>query len=108
LFASAFLLCGSCLGPHFSPALCVFSRFRIAPSAMPTIAVVDDDRDILDLVRTMLETEGYQVVTFCDGAAALEALRVRSPSLVILDIKMPQMDGMELLRRLRNISEIPV
>ena len=75
---------------------------------MPTIAVVDDDRDILDLVRTMLETEGYQVVTFRDGAAALEALRVRSPNLVILDIKMPQMDGMELLRRLRTISEIPV
>ena len=76
--------------------------------AAPTIAVVDDDRDILDLVETMLEMEGHQVITFDSSPAALEALRVKSPDLVILDIKMPEMDGMELLRQFRAKSRAPV
>jgi two-component system response regulator ChvI len=76
--------------------------------AAPTIAVVDDDPDILDLVRTMLETEGHQVTTFDSAQAALEALRAKSASLVILDIKMPEMDGIELLRQLRLKSRVPV
>src|SRR5262249_5905722 len=74
----------------------------------PTIAVVDDDHDILDLVETMLEMEGHQVITIDSGPAALEALRAKSPDLVILDIKMPEMDGMELLRQLRLKSRVPV
>jgi two-component system response regulator ChvI len=73
-----------------------------------TIAVVDDDEDILDLVKTMLETEGHQVMTFHSGLAALEGLGARSPNLIILDIKMPEIDGMELLRRLRRKSQVPV
>jgi two-component system, OmpR family, response regulator ChvI len=77
-------------------------------AAMPTVAVVDDDRDILDLVETMLEMEGHRVITFDSGLAALEALRAKSPDLVILDIKMPEMDGMELLRQLRLRSQVPV
>src|SRR5580704_14811635 len=81
---------------------------RLSRTAMPTVAVVDDDRDVLDLVKTMLEMEGHQVVTFDSALTALEALRARSPNLVILDIKMPEMDGMELLRRLRLKSHIPV
>ena len=76
--------------------------------AAPTIAVVDDDPDILDVVETMLEMDGHQVVTFASGLAALEALRAKSPDLVILDIKMPEMDGMELLRQLRLQSRVPV
>jgi len=76
--------------------------------AAPTVAVVDDDRDILDLVETMLEMEGHQVITFDSGPAALEALRARSPDIFILDIKMPEMDGIELLRRLRLKSRAPV
>jgi two-component system, OmpR family, response regulator ChvI len=74
----------------------------------PTIAVVDDDHDILDLVETMLEMEGHQVVTFDSGRTALDSLRAKSPDLVILDIKMPGMDGIELLRQLRLKSRVPV
>jgi two-component system, OmpR family, response regulator ChvI len=74
----------------------------------PTIAVVDDDHDILDLVETMLEMEGHQVVTFDSGRTALDSLRAKSPDLVILDIKMPEMDGIELLRQLRLKSRVPV
>src|ERR1700746_2489191 len=74
----------------------------------PTIVVVDDDQDILDLVRTMLELEGHQVMTFHSGLAALEGLGARSPNLIILDIKMPEIDVMELLRRLRRKSQVPV
>lgn len=74
----------------------------------PTVAVVDDDQDILDLVETMLELEGHQVITFDSGLRALEALRAKSPDLVILDIKMPEIDGMELLRQLRAKSRVPV
>jgi two-component system, OmpR family, response regulator ChvI len=81
---------------------------KASQSPRPTIAVIDDDRDILDLVGNVLESEGYHVTTFNDGMAALDALRVKSPNLVLLDIKMPQMDGMELLRRLRCQSEVPV
>jgi two-component system response regulator ChvI len=76
--------------------------------AAPTVAVVDDDQAILDLVRAMLETEGYQVVMFRSGVTALAALRVTPANLVILDIKMPAMDGMELLRQLRLRSAVPV
>jgi two-component system response regulator ChvI len=72
------------------------------------IAVIDDDQDILDLVKTMLELEGYQVITFESGVAALDALRAKKASLIILDIKMPGMDGMEFLCELRRTSELPV
>ncbi len=75
---------------------------------MPTIALVDDDRNILTSVSIALETEGYRISTYTDGAAALEGLKSNPPDLAIFDIKMPRMDGMELLRRLRQKSEMPV
>jgi two-component system response regulator ChvI len=75
---------------------------------MATIALVDDDRDILALVGTMLESEGYHVVAYADGPTALNGLNSVQPDLAILDIKMPQMDGVELLRRLRQKSDVPV
>jgi len=75
---------------------------------MQTIALVDDDRNILTSVSIALEAEGYRVETFTDGASALEGLMARPPSLAILDIKMPRMDGMELLRRLRQKTDLPV
>jgi two-component system, OmpR family, response regulator ChvI len=75
---------------------------------MPTIALVDDDRNILTSVSIALEGEGYKVQTYTDGASALEGLKATPPDLAIFDIKMPRMDGMELLRRLRQKSDLPV
>jgi two-component system, OmpR family, response regulator ChvI len=78
------------------------------PGGMTTIALVDDDRNILTSVSIALESEGYRVETYTDGASALEGLSARPPNLAIFDIKMPRMDGMELLRRLRQKSDLPV
>ena len=75
---------------------------------MPTIALVDDDRNILTSLRMALESEGYNTQTYNDGASALDGLTDSPPDLAILDIKMPRMDGMELLRRLRQMTEMPV
>ena len=75
---------------------------------MPTIALVDDDRNILTSVSLSLEAEGYRVQTYTDGAGALDGLKANPPDLAIFDIKMPRMDGMELLRRLRQKSDLPV
>ena len=79
-----------------------------AHTAMPTIALVDDDRNILTSVSTALEAEGYRVTTYTDGAAALDGFKTAPPDLAILDIKMPQMDGIETLRKLRAKSNLPV
>ena len=73
-----------------------------------TIALVDDDRNILTSVAMTLEAEGFAVKTYNDGAQALEGMTAAPPDLAILDIKMPRMDGMELLNRLRKVSAIPV
>jgi two-component system response regulator ChvI len=75
---------------------------------MATIALVDDDKNILASVTMLLEQEGYHVRSYTDGASALTALTANPPDLAVLDIKMPRMDGMELLRRLRQSMEIPV
>lgn len=75
---------------------------------MPTIALVDDDRNILTSVSMALEAEGYHVQTYTDGAAALAGLAANPPDVAVFDIKMPRMDGMELLRRLRQKSDLPV
>ena len=75
---------------------------------MATIALVDDDKNILASVSMLLEQEGYTIHTFSDGASALTALSASPPDLAILDIKMPRMDGMELLRRLRQKTDMPV
>jgi two-component system response regulator ChvI len=75
---------------------------------MADIALVDDDKNILTSVSMLLEQEGYHVRTFTDGASALTALSATPPDLAILDIKMPRMDGLELLRRLRTSQDLPV
>lgn len=73
-----------------------------------TIALVDDDRNILTSISMALETEGYKVRTYTDGSEALRGLAAQPVDLAVLDIKMPRMDGMELLRRLREGSNLPV
>lgn len=75
---------------------------------MPTIALVDDDRNILTSVSIALEAEGFEVRTYSDGATALTALSQNQPDVAVFDIKMPRMDGMELLRRVRQKSDLPV
>jgi two-component system, OmpR family, response regulator ChvI len=72
------------------------------------IALVDDDRNILTSVSIALQSEGFITRVYTDGASALKAFTDTMPDLGVFDIKMPQMDGMELLRRLREFSAMPV
>ncbi|MDP9195724.1 MAG: response regulator transcription factor [Pseudomonadota bacterium] len=72
------------------------------------IILVDDDRNILTSVAMALEAEGFEVRTYSDGEEALRAIAARPPNLAVLDIKMPRMDGMEVLSRLRQTSSLPV
>jgi two-component system response regulator ChvI len=73
-----------------------------------TIALVDDDRNILTSLSVALQSEGFVTRLYSDGEAALKALTENPPDLAVLDIKMPRMDGMELLRRLREKCDFPV
>jgi two-component system response regulator ChvI len=73
-----------------------------------TIALVEDDRNILTSVSIALESEGFSVDTYIDGSDALRGLSQKPVDLAVLDIKMPRMDGMELLMKLRKKSNIPV
>ncbi len=73
-----------------------------------TISLIDDDRNILTSVSMALEAEGFSVKTYNDGEEGLKGIVASPPDLVVLDIKMPRMDGMEVLSRLREQSAIPV
>jgi len=73
-----------------------------------TIALVDDDRNILTSVSMALEAEGFKVQTYTDGETALKGIGQQPVDLAILDIKMPRMDGMELLGHIRENSALPV
>jgi two-component system response regulator ChvI len=73
-----------------------------------SIALVDDDRNILTTLSIALQAEGYATRVYSDGEAALKALTENPPDLAVFDIKMPRMDGMELLSRLRQNSDLPV
>jgi len=75
---------------------------------MAKITLVDDDENIVASVSLALESHGHSVKAYYDGASGLAALESDPPDLVILDVKMPRMDGMEVLRRLRQSSEMPV
>lgn len=81
-----------------------------APAAerVMQIALVDDDRNILTTVSIALQSEGFATRLYSDGETALKALLDNPPDLAVFDIKMPKMDGMELLRRLREHSALPV
>ena len=75
---------------------------------MSRIALVDDDRNILTSVSMTLEAEGFEVETYNDGQAALDAFSKRLPDMAVFDIKMPRMDGMDLLQRVRQKTTMPV
>ena len=73
-----------------------------------TIALVDDDRNLLTSISIALEREGFKVQTYIDGESALIGLTRNPPDLAILDIKMPRMDGEELLKKIRKKMSIPI
>ena len=75
---------------------------------MAKITLVDDDENIVTSVSLALESHGHTVKAYYDGAAGLAALENDPPDVAILDVKMPRMDGMEVLRRLRRTSDMPV
>ena len=75
---------------------------------MPKIALVDDDQNILASVAIMLEVEGFGVEIYCDGQTAWEAFKKNMPNIVVLEIKTPRLDGMDLLQRIRQNSTIPI
>lgn len=78
---------------------------------MPAILVVDDEKHILELVRFNLEREGYQVLTATDGVHCLELARTQFPDLIVLDVMLPEIDGLEVCRKLRQdaaTSNIPI
>ncbi|MDB5440605.1 MAG: two component transcriptional regulator, winged helix family [Caulobacteraceae bacterium] len=75
---------------------------------MANITLVDDDENIVASVSLALESHGHKVQAFYDGATGLASLEKDPPDLAILDVKMPRMDGMEVLKRLRQTSELPV
>ena len=75
---------------------------------MAIIALVDDDRNILTSVKMTLEGEGFEIDTYSDGQSALEAFYRKQPDIVVLDIKMPRMDGMDLLQKMRPKISSPV
>lgn len=72
------------------------------------IALVDDDRNIVTSVRIALEGEGFEVVTFHDGEEGYHGILQEKPDLAVLDVKMPRMDGVELLTKLRDVTQIPI
>ncbi len=80
----------------------------VTANTQQVIALVDDDRNILTTLSIALQAEGYATRVYSDGEAALKALLENPPDLAIFDIKMPRMDGLELLRRLRETSSLPV
>jgi two-component system, OmpR family, alkaline phosphatase synthesis response regulator PhoP len=75
---------------------------------MPTILVVDDEPKIVQLARDYLEHAGFAVLTAGDGESALHAVRVRGPDLVILDLGLPQVDGLEVMRTIRASGTTPI
>ena len=72
------------------------------------IFLIDDDKNILTSVSMLLESEGYKVKTFSDGESGLKAILENHPDIAVVDIKMPRLDGIELLKKLRKTSDMPV
>jgi DNA-binding response OmpR family regulator len=80
----------------------------VAGGAGPPILVVDDDAKIVTLVRTYLERDGFTVVEARDGLAALQAVETHAPQLVVLDLMLPELDGLGVMRRMRQHTDVPI
>ncbi len=91
-----------------SPASATALPVGPSPERQRSIALVDDDRNILTTLSIALQAEGYSTRVYSDGEAALAALVHNPTDLAVFDIKMPRMDGMELLKRLRERSDMPI
>jgi DNA-binding response OmpR family regulator len=78
------------------------------PAPKPPILVVDDDAKIVRLVRTYLEREGYRVVEAADGKSALAAIALEAPALVVLDLMLPEVDGLSIVRAVRRTDRTPI
>ncbi len=81
---------------------------RSAPRELKRVLVVDDEPRMVSMIRMNLELEGFQVVEAYDGLRALDAVRTQLPDAVLLDVMMPNLDGFETLRMLREFSSVPV
>jgi two-component system response regulator ChvI len=103
---------GECCGINIRGTACLCYPTDLPPllerTVSQTIALVDDDRNILTSVSIALEAEGYEVRTYSDGDEALRGITSRPVDMAVLDIKMPRMDGLELLQRLRQTTAMPI
>jgi DNA-binding response OmpR family regulator len=80
----------------------------VSSAARTTVLVVDDDRKIVQLVRTYLERDGHRVVDANDGRQALTVFEAEAPDLVVLDLMLPELDGYEVCRRIRAVNDTPI
>jgi len=92
------------MAEHSTPLI----ESRPEPTGQQVIALVDDDRNILTTVSIALQAEGFATRVYSDGTTALKALLDNPPDLAVFDIKMPSMDGLQLLQKLREKSALPV
>ena len=83
----------------------MFDLFKIFKSDKPTVLVVDDEPNIVETLQDRLEMSGYHVLTATNGEAGLEEATKHSPDIVLLDIMMPVMDGLEMLEKLRETCD---
>jgi two-component system, OmpR family, KDP operon response regulator KdpE len=72
------------------------------------ILIIEDSKDLVSMLRTRLEAQGYQVIAGRDGVEGLQALQAHQPDLVLLDVMMPRMNGWEACRRIRDLSDVPI
>lgn len=81
---------------------------QLANTASPVILIADDDRDILSIIETILKEDGYQTLTAMDGSEAVSLVQTHSIQLLILDIMMPKMNGLQAATKIRELTNAPI